>query len=439
MKTKSFTLIEVLVALVILGILSTFIIISLSSVIDSSNDAKRKKDLDSVSKMLMTYGVLNGSYPTGDDDLEIVLSSLVPDYTTSFPKDPSGNSYHYSSLDGSTYTITATLSTGQTLSYNPEDGFSQGGGSGGPWLSGYGYRKKITISSSSELTDYQLKFTVNRSTGTDSGFVVYIGTNCKDDYSDVRFTNSSDELLSYWIESSDASSATIWVEADSLPSGNTTMYLYYDNSSAVSVSNGTNTFIVFDDFSGASLNTAIWNRHTNGTTTATQSGGKLTLTTAAGNSNWQSIRSKTTVSYNTSMRVKISQGAAQYQGWVGGSQTFDGYGYPTTAYYVMWIAGGYSTPSSLNTNVGTTTISSPGTTEYTYDIHGGQNNQAVIRNGSSLGTRTDALTNTSYTVHVGMVSAYNAGYSLILDFLLVRKYTATEPTISSWGSEESRL
>ena len=133
MKTKSFTLIEVLVALVILGILSTFIIISLSSVIDSSNDAKRKKDLDSVSKMLMTYGVLNGSYPVDDCNIgeEGCLEELS-EYTSSFPKDPNGDSYHYSS-DGSTYTITANLSDGQELTYNPEIGFSQteGGGEGG--------------------------------------------------------------------------------------------------------------------------------------------------------------------------------------------------------------------------------------------------------------------------------------------------------------------
>ena len=437
MNTKSFTLIEILVALVILGILSTFIIISLNNVVDSANDAKRKKDLDSIAKGLMVYRNLSGMYPTGSDcDIGdgTCLDELVEaGYATTFPIDPSGSRYKYTSDDGTTYTIKAILSDNQTLSYSPDAGYSQYAG-----LAGWSKRKSITVSNSgSSLTNYQMKFTVYRSTGTDSGFNVYVGTNCQSDYRDIRFTNSSNSVLDYWIESSDSNTATIWVEADSLPSGNTTMYLYYDNGSAVSVSNGTNTFIVFDDFSGASLNTEIWNRHTNGTTTATQSGGKLTLTTAAGNSNWQSIRSKTTVSYNTSMRVKISQGAAQYQGWVGGSQTFDGYGYPTTAYYVMWIAGGYSIPSSLYTNVGTTTISSPGTTEYTYDIHGGQNNQAVIRNGSSLGTRTDALTNTSYTVHVGMVSAYNAGYSLILDFLLVRKYTATEPTISLWGEEET--
>jgi len=126
MNTKSFTLIEVLVALVILGILSTFIIISLNNVVDSANDAKRKKDLDSVSKMLMTYGVLNGSYPTDDCNIgeEGCLEELS-EYTSSFPKDPSGDSYHYFSSNGSTYTITATLSTGQALSYNPESGFNQ--------------------------------------------------------------------------------------------------------------------------------------------------------------------------------------------------------------------------------------------------------------------------------------------------------------------------
>ena len=247
MKTKSFTLIEVLVALVILGILSTFIIISLSSVIDSSNDAKRKKDLDSVSKMLMTYGVLNGSYPTGSGNLETVLSSLVPDYTSSFPKDPSGSSYTYISDEyGSTYTITATLSTGQALSYNPEDGFSQGEG-GGPWYdNSWLNRKEITLSNSgSELTDYQIRLTVDYE------------SNMQSDFKDLRFTSSDKETeLSYWIESINPSiSAAVWVKVSSVPNGDSKIYMYYGNNNPllVSASSGNNTFIFFKDIENVNI------------------------------------------------------------------------------------------------------------------------------------------------------------------------------------------
>jgi len=42
-QTKSFTLIEVLVGIVVVGILSSFIIVSISSFVDDANDTKSKK------------------------------------------------------------------------------------------------------------------------------------------------------------------------------------------------------------------------------------------------------------------------------------------------------------------------------------------------------------------------------------------------------------
>ena len=41
---------------------------------------------------------------------------------------------------------------------------------------------------SGDLTDYQVRFTVWNTTGTDNGENVYLGTNVKPDYSDLRFT-----------------------------------------------------------------------------------------------------------------------------------------------------------------------------------------------------------------------------------------------------------
>lgn len=117
MHNKSFTLIETLIIIVIIGILSGFTLTILNSVIDSANDAKRKKDLDSISKIITTYKVLNNSCPIGSGDVEIILSDLIPNYTTSFPKDPRGNSYTYFSDDGNNYTIKAILSNNDIYQY----------------------------------------------------------------------------------------------------------------------------------------------------------------------------------------------------------------------------------------------------------------------------------------------------------------------------------
>lgn len=71
------------------------------------------------------------------------------------------------------------------------------------------------------------------------------------DFDDLRFTDSSGTTsIDYWIESVTASTdATVWVEVPELSAGGTTtLYMYYDNSSALDGGVGTTTFALFDDF-----------------------------------------------------------------------------------------------------------------------------------------------------------------------------------------------
>ncbi len=72
----------------------------------------------------------------------------------------------------------------------------------------------------------------------------------KPDGSDVRFTHSDGTtVLNYWIESYDSPNqlAYVWVRVPSISSGNTAIYLYYDNPAASPASDGASTFENFDD------------------------------------------------------------------------------------------------------------------------------------------------------------------------------------------------
>ena len=85
----------------------------------------------------------------------------------------------------------------------------------------------------------------------------------KNDFSDIRFVNSSGgiNVLDYWIEDkSDGNWALVWVEIDgNITTINKTLaWLYYGNSDASSASNGTKTFILFDDFLGSTYDDTIW-------------------------------------------------------------------------------------------------------------------------------------------------------------------------------------
>lgn len=57
---------------------------------------------------------------------------------------------------------------------------------------------------------------------------------------DLRFTDINSELINYWIEDPTENSVDIWGIIPSLPSGGTTIYMYYGNPSASAVSSTSN-------------------------------------------------------------------------------------------------------------------------------------------------------------------------------------------------------
>jgi hypothetical protein len=113
-------------------------------------------------------------------------------------------------------------------------------------LNTWGHYKRITLTSTVTVTDYQLQFTVNRSSGTDSGYTLYVGTECNADYSDIRFTKSDNETeLPYFIEPEYTSSAAkIWVKVDSFESG-TVICMHYGNTEATTTSSISDTFDIY--------------------------------------------------------------------------------------------------------------------------------------------------------------------------------------------------
>jgi parallel beta-helix repeat protein len=129
-----------------------------------------------------------------------------------------------------------------------------------PVYPGWDYRQLMNISNTAgDLSYYPVRIDLNSSNA---------GTNWSwtEDENATRFTyyNYSTETeteIPFWIESwnSTAQTSTIWVNVTYLAENtNTTIYLYYGNTSASSASNGTNTFEFFDDFPGSSIDTTKW-------------------------------------------------------------------------------------------------------------------------------------------------------------------------------------
>lgn len=138
------------------------------------------------------------------------------------------------------------------------------------WLTGWTYRKEITVSNAS--ADYQTKVLIGK-TADAVGEDVDCGGNIADDFDDLRFTAADGTtLLDYWIEqivdSGGTKLATVWVQNNATP--DTTLYMYYSGTETA-VSNGANTFIQFEDFEWGSEDDSLGD-----------DGGSIDWTVAAG-------------------------------------------------------------------------------------------------------------------------------------------------------------
>ncbi len=94
-----FTLIELMVVLVILGLLATFIGPKIMSAPDKARVTKAINDIKALESGLNMYKLDNGNYPTTDQGLLALVEKPELGYlsTSTVPKDPWGNHYIYRS------------------------------------------------------------------------------------------------------------------------------------------------------------------------------------------------------------------------------------------------------------------------------------------------------------------------------------------------------
>ncbi|MDD4410059.1 MAG: prepilin-type N-terminal cleavage/methylation domain-containing protein [Candidatus Pacebacteria bacterium] len=126
MKFKAFTLIELLVVIAIIGILAGFIIVSMGGAQGAASDARRKADINQLSKAIMIYKTNNPDTPLLiDADGCNIGSDCSPDEifgSASVLRDPNGSYYSYESADGVDFTITSRLSNTNNYSFDSSSG-----------------------------------------------------------------------------------------------------------------------------------------------------------------------------------------------------------------------------------------------------------------------------------------------------------------------------
>jgi type II secretion system protein G len=123
-KQKGFTIVELLIVIVVIGILAAITIVAYNGIQDRSRFAKAQSDISSLNKAIQMYYADNGKYPSptvgatgctngwcGWDQVtdDAFIPGLVPQYIAKTPQMPTSNSagdtYLYYSATGTDYRL----------------------------------------------------------------------------------------------------------------------------------------------------------------------------------------------------------------------------------------------------------------------------------------------------------------------------------------------
>jgi hypothetical protein len=276
--------------------------------------------------------------------------------------------------------------------------------------------------------------------GVDFGNIVNI-TKARSDFGDIRFTDSSANLLNYWIESVNTGiNATFWVQiAGNLTLTNQTIYIYYNNSIMTNVSNGDSTFLFFDHFDNPSnsLNTTKWS--TSGTGTNPVASSKVNVTTSA-SAGWRRILSTSSFGNNTALYMYMRR---QDGGQTGSEEEwgFNMSSSPDTNCVCYWASAYYA-----GVNFDPISLKSGSATSITGNVVD-DNNYHIIKMMRANSTTNlyqvdnNAIQNISSNIPTvnlpATLTARMTNDFIEADWLFVRKYVSPEPSHGIWGSEES--
>ncbi|RZM11724.1 MAG: prepilin-type N-terminal cleavage/methylation domain-containing protein [Pedobacter sp.] len=105
-KQKGFTIVELLIVIVVIGILAAITIVAFNGIQTRGYDGRRTSDVSNVKKALELYKADEGQYPAacGADNsgcqVSALSSFLVPKYIASLPQDPKSPARSYDYVRG---------------------------------------------------------------------------------------------------------------------------------------------------------------------------------------------------------------------------------------------------------------------------------------------------------------------------------------------------
>ncbi|MDW8404793.1 DUF2341 domain-containing protein [Chloroflexus sp.] len=134
---------------------------------------------------------------------------------------------------------------------------------------GYSRPISVTNTTSAPLYNYPVLITLDTAALIANG---KLRTDC----GDLRFFDEAG-LINYWLETGCNTATTrVWVKVPYIPVGTRTIHVTYGNAFRASASNGSGTFLFFDDFQDGAIS-PFWNILNSPFATITETGGQLRL------------------------------------------------------------------------------------------------------------------------------------------------------------------
>ncbi|OQB05190.1 MAG: hypothetical protein BWY21_02058 [Parcubacteria group bacterium ADurb.Bin216] len=285
-------------------------------------------------------------------------------------------------------------------------------------LLSYSRRKPITINSVESLTNHQVKMTIA------------YDSDMQTDFDDLRFTASDGQtLLNYWIESkTNSSTADVWIKIPSLAIGSNKIYMYYGNPSVSTTSNGDNTFIFFDHFDGSVASTSKWSW------AAPVSNSTLSLLGTSSTA-WTAIATNNSTFITIGTTVDIRAKAYHYNSTSYGEQIRTNGGSGEQSIGLAYVLSGHQ-GQYRNTISSASFGAISGYTNQTWAVF------SITKLASSAlyqcNRANDVIISGNYYSNPQglFIGTERLNARLDIDWVLIRKYSSTPPTIS-WGTEQS--
>lgn len=125
-NTKGFTIVELLIVIVVIGILAAITIVAFNGVQERARYTTMQSDITNIEKAVLAYQAVHGSYPyptghtgnytdTAHAGDALIIPGLVPEFIASIPRLPEGTDGYYAyiaSSGGSQYKILRLLGSG---------------------------------------------------------------------------------------------------------------------------------------------------------------------------------------------------------------------------------------------------------------------------------------------------------------------------------------